>query len=39
VATSARNGMTPAQLAQYPGSGSVFLLRPGVAGVLPKTFG
>lgn len=39
VVTSARNGLTPAQLAQYPASGSVFLLRPGVAGVLPQTFG
>jgi sugar lactone lactonase YvrE len=39
VVTSARNGMTAAQLAQYPGSGCVFLLRPGVAGVLPRTFG
>ena len=39
VVTSARNGLSPQQLAQYPGSGSVFLLRPGVAGVLPKTFG
>jgi sugar lactone lactonase YvrE len=39
VVTSARNGMTAVQLAQYPGSGAVFLLRPGVAGVLPRTFG
>ena len=39
VVTSARNDMTEAQLAQYPGSGSVFLLRPGVAGVLPRTYG
>jgi sugar lactone lactonase YvrE len=39
VVTSARNGMKAEQLAQYPGSGAVFLLRPGVAGVLPRTFG
>jgi sugar lactone lactonase YvrE len=39
VVTSARNGLSAAQLGQYPASGSVFLLRPGVAGVLPKTYG
>jgi xylono-1,5-lactonase len=39
VVTSARNGMSDKQLAQYPGSGSVFLLRPGVAGVLPQSYG
>jgi xylono-1,5-lactonase len=39
VVTSARNGLSDTQLAQYPASGSVFLLRPGVAGVLPQTFG
>jgi sugar lactone lactonase YvrE len=39
VVTSARNGLSAKQLAQYPASGCVFLLRPGVAGVLPKTFG
>jgi xylono-1,5-lactonase len=39
VVTSARHGMTAVQLAQYPASGSVFLLRPGVAGLLPQTFG
>jgi sugar lactone lactonase YvrE len=39
VVTSARNGMTATQLAQYPGSGSVFLLRPGAVGLLPKTYG
>jgi hypothetical protein len=37
--TTARNGMSPTQLGQYPASGSAFLLRPGVAGVLPRTFG
>jgi sugar lactone lactonase YvrE len=39
VVTSARNGMSAAQLAQYPASGCVFLLRPGVAGLLPKSYG
>ena len=39
VVTSARNGMTAQQLAQYPASGSVFLLRPGVAGVLAQCYG
>ncbi|RFO97198.1 SMP-30/gluconolaconase/LRE-like protein [Rhodoferax lacus] len=39
VVTSARNGLSAKQLTQYPASGCVFLLRPGVAGVLPKTFG
>lgn len=39
VVTSARNGLSGKQLAQYPGSGAVFLLRPGASGVLPKAFG
>lgn len=39
VVTSARNGLSAAQLAQYPASGCVFLLRPGVAGVLPRAYG
>jgi sugar lactone lactonase YvrE len=39
MVTSARKGMTAAQLAQYPGSGCVFLLRPGATGLLPKTYG
>lgn len=39
VVTSARNGLKPEQLAQYPASGSVFVLRPGVAGHLPHSFG
>lgn len=39
LVTSARNGMSVEQLAQYPESGSVFTLRPGVAGVLPHTYG
>lgn len=39
LVTSARNDMNPAQLAQYPQSGSVFVLQPGVTGVLPCAFG
>jgi sugar lactone lactonase YvrE len=39
VVTSARNGMTEAQLAQYPASGAVFLLRTGLRGLLPRTYG
>jgi sugar lactone lactonase YvrE len=39
LVTSARNGMGAEQLAQYPASGSVFVLRPGVKGVLPRTYG
>jgi sugar lactone lactonase YvrE len=39
LVTSARNGMSAVQLAQYPQSGSVFVLEPGVSGVGPCTFG
>jgi sugar lactone lactonase YvrE len=39
VVTSARNGLSAKQLAQYPGSGCVFLLKPGVKGALPQRFG
>ena len=39
LVTSARNGMTPAQLARHPQAGSVFALRPGVRGCLPCEYG
>ena len=39
LVTSARNGMNAEQLLRYPASGAVFALRPGVAGVLARTFG
>ena len=38
VVTSARTGMSAQQLAQYPASGCVFLLKPGVAGHRPMPF-
>lgn len=39
LVTSARNGMTPSQLADNPESGSAFVLRPGVRGCLPLSYG
>ena len=39
LVTSARGGLSDAQLAQYPASGSIFLLRPGVTGLAPLAFG
>jgi len=37
--TTARQGLSPAELAQYPLSGSVFATEPGVAGVPANIFG
>lgn len=39
LVTTARNGMSAAQLAQFPQSGSFFVLNPGAFGVAPCTFG
>jgi sugar lactone lactonase YvrE len=38
LVTSARTGMSAEQLAEYPQSGSVFALRPGVQGVFPHCY-
>jgi sugar lactone lactonase YvrE len=39
LVTSARNGMNPEQLAQYPQSGSAFILRAGCSGPPPCSWG
>jgi D-xylonolactonase len=39
LVTSARNGLSAQQLAQYPQAGSVFAVRSGVVGVLPFVYG
>lgn len=39
VITSARQGLNEEQLKQYPASGSVFVWRSDVKGLLPKSFG
>ena len=36
--TTARDGLTAAQLAEQPLAGSVFRCRPGVQGLAPSTF-
>ena len=36
--TTARDGLTPAQLTEQPLAGSVFRCRPGVQGLAPSTF-
>jgi sugar lactone lactonase YvrE len=39
LVTSARVGLDDATLERYPLAGSIFVLEPGVQGVLPCTFG
>lgn len=39
LVTSARNGLSPEQLAKEPLAGHAFVLKPGVRGVLPCVFG